>query len=75
MSMNDKYTYNIDFVSLNIKVYRMKKGLTQEELAELIGVSRNTIQFWESGKRLPSILNYFWICFYLDIPNFNLFAS
>ena len=75
MSMNDKYTYNIDFVSLNIKFHRMKKGYTQEELAEMIGVSRNTIQFWESGKRLPSILNYFWICFYLDIPNFNLFAS
>ena len=73
--MNDKYTYNIDFVSLNIKLHRMKKGYTQEELAELLGVSRNTIQFWESGKRLPSILNYFWICFYLDIPNFNLFAS
>ena len=73
--MNDKYTYNIDFVSLNIKLHRMKKGYTQEELAELIGVSRNTIQFWESGKRLPSILNYFWICFYLDIPHFNLFAS
>lgn len=75
MFMNDKYTYCIDFVSLNIRIHRVKKGYTQEQLAELLGVSRNTVYYWEAGDRLPSVINYFWICFYLDIPNFNLFAS
>ena len=73
--MIDKYTYSIDFVGINIKLHRIKKGYTQEELAEVIGVSRNMIYLWESGKRLPSLINYFYICFFLDIPNFNLFAS
>lgn len=73
--MNDKYTYNIDFVPLNIKLHRIKKGLTQEELAELVGVTRAAISYWENGVKLPSVINYFWICFYLDIPNFNLFSS
>lgn len=72
--MNEKYTYSLDFVGVNIRIHRTKKGLTQEDLAELLGVSRNTIYLWESGERLPSLLNYFWICFHLDIPNFNLFA-
>jgi len=33
---------------------RKSKGLTQEELAERIGVSRQTIAMWEIGKRLPT---------------------
>ena len=72
--MNEKFTYSLDFVGVNIRLHRTKKGLTQEDLAELLGVSRNTIYLWESGERLPSLLNYFRICFHLDIPNFNLFA-
>lgn len=73
--MSDKYTYCIDFVGVNIRLHRLKKGLTQEDLAELLGVSRTTVYHWEAGSRLPSVINYFYICFYLDIPNFNLFAS
>ena len=33
---------------------RRSRGLTQEELAEHIGVSRQTIAMWEIGKRLPA---------------------
>ena len=73
--MNDKYTYSVDFVPLNIKIHRLKKGYTQSELAEVLGVSPAAISRWECGSRLPSLYYYFWICFYLDIPNFNLFAS
>ena len=32
---------------------RKKKGLTQKELAELIGVSDKTISKWETGKGTP----------------------
>ncbi|MFZ2024869.1 MAG: helix-turn-helix transcriptional regulator [Microgenomates group bacterium] len=38
-----------------IKVYRAIKGLTQEELAEKIGVTRQTVNAIESDKYLPSL--------------------
>lgn len=37
----------------NIKKARIKKGLTQRQLGEAIGVSHNTISDWESGNHKP----------------------
>jgi putative transcriptional regulator len=37
-----------------LKVARAEKDLTQEELAKLIGVSRQTINAVESGRYVPS---------------------
>ena len=39
-----------------IKVLRAEKNLTQEELANLIGVSRQTVNSIEKGKYVPSVL-------------------
>ena len=39
----------------NIKERRLAKGLTQEELARLTGVRRETIIFLEKGKYNPSL--------------------
>jgi putative transcriptional regulator len=39
----------------NIKELRQKLGLTQEELAEIVGVRRETIVFLEQGKYNPSL--------------------
>ena len=36
-----------------IKFYRQRKNLTQEKLAELIGVSAMTVKRWEWGQRIP----------------------
>lgn len=38
-----------------IKVFRAQHGLTQEELAEKIGVSRQTVVAIEKGKYLPTL--------------------
>ncbi len=38
-----------------IKHYRKIAGLTQEELAKKVGVSRIYIQYIEAGKRVPSL--------------------
>lgn len=38
-----------------IKEFRLKKGLTQEELAERVGARRETIVFLEQGKYNPSL--------------------
>lgn len=38
----------------NIKIERKKKGFTQQELADSVGVSRQTINALESNKYVPS---------------------
>jgi len=38
-----------------IKEYRAKHSLTQEKLAEIVGVRRETIIFLEQGKYNPSL--------------------
>lgn len=38
-----------------IILYRKRKGLTQEELADLLEVSRQTVTKWESGSVLPNL--------------------
>jgi putative transcriptional regulator len=38
-----------------IKEYRAKQGFTQERLAEMVGVRRETIIFLEQGKYNPSL--------------------
>ena len=40
----------------NIKVERARKDLTQEQLAEILGVTRQTINAIEKNKYLPSTL-------------------
>lgn len=42
------------FVPLLIRERRMKKGLNQLELAERIGVTRNSINRWERGWNPPT---------------------
>lgn len=39
----------------NIKIYRKKRGLTQEQLAKLSGLSKNAIYNYENNKRTPSV--------------------
>lgn len=41
----------------NIKFFRKKKGYTQEQIAERIGVSRQAVAKWERGDALPDIEN------------------
>lgn len=40
---------------LRLMFERRKKKLTQTQLAEQIGVSRITINKWETGKSTPSV--------------------
>jgi repressor LexA len=37
----------------NLALLRKKKGLTQMQLAKLIGVSTSTVAMWETGQRKP----------------------
>lgn len=52
-------------VNLKISLLRKQKGITQQELAEVLGVSYQTISKWETGVTmpdltvLPELVNYF----------------
>ena len=39
----------------NIKRLRKNKGLKQQELAEILGIKRNTYSDWENGKTEPKL--------------------
>lgn len=41
--------------SKRLKAYRLSRGLTQKQLAELVGVSQNAVYNWENGKREPTL--------------------
>ena len=42
-------------VSHNLKLHRIKAGLTQLELARKLGVKERVITFWETGRSDPHI--------------------
>lgn len=44
-----------NMISMNLKFLRGKFGFSQEELAEKIGVSRQSVAKWENGESLPDI--------------------
>ena len=39
----------------NIRKYRKERGLTQEQLAEALGVTTGAVYKWEAEKSLPEI--------------------
>lgn len=39
----------------NLQHYRIRKLLTQEELAERLGVSRSAVAAWETGRKYPQM--------------------
>lgn len=56
-----------------IKVERAKKDITQGTLAEIIGVSRQTINAIETGKYVPSTVLALKMARYFAIPVEELF--
>ena len=69
--MND--TNNLAF---NLSSLRKLKRLSQENVAEAIGVSRQAVAKWENGETLPDILNCNALASFYDVSlddllNFN----
>lgn len=57
-----------------LKVYRAMHDLTQEELAEELGITRQTIIAIESNKYLPSLTLAFRLANFFDCTIEDLFA-
>ncbi len=58
-----------------IEQYRKEKGLTQSELAKLLGVSNTAISKWEHGNNLPDITLLEPLSEILGIDKLSLFTS
>lgn len=56
-----------------IKEIRKSKGLTQEKLAEIVGIGTSNISYIETGKFAPSIENFERIADALDVEPYELY--
>lgn len=62
--------------NLKLKEMRLKKGFTQKQLADFMGVSQRDISRWETHKVTPRINTLCILCIaldctYYDLINFN----
>ncbi len=51
-----------------IRVFRAEREITQEELANSVGLSRQTINSIEKGKFIPSVITAWKIAKYFEAP-------
>jgi len=58
-----------------ISVSRKKKNLTQEQLAEKLGISINAVSKWERGLNMPDVSLMKELCKILDISLNELFEG
>lgn len=64
-----------NYFSTNIKFIREQKGLTQENLANMIGKDYSTVGKWENGTRSPIMEDVLRIADILNIPVENLLTK
>ena len=57
----------------NLKKIRTEKGLSQQQLAETVGVSRNTISSIETGQFTPTAKLALILCIALDVKFEEMF--
>ena len=50
-----------------IKEERLQHAMTQRELAEIIGVTQDSVSLWEKGKRLPATEHIIALCKFFKI--------
>lgn len=46
----------LDYMETKIRQFRQEKGLTQQELADSVGVTRQTVNALENARYNPSLL-------------------
>lgn len=64
-----------DIFKYNVKYYRNQKGLTQEKLSEMTGISSDYLSEIERGKRTPSFKRIELIADALNIEAYKLFKK
>lgn len=72
MVMSIEKDEDITVVS-KLSEYRKRKGLSQDELARLSGLTKTTIQNWENGRNLGAVLRVLKVCQELNVDIRELF--
>ena len=54
-------------IGTKIQTLRKQRGLSQEQLAEILGVSRQAVSKWEAGQSVPDIDKIVLICDYFGV--------
>ncbi|HWT74551.1 MAG TPA: helix-turn-helix transcriptional regulator [Mobilitalea sp.] len=49
-------------IGAKIKAARLEKGLTQQDLAKIVGVTPESISYYEAGKKFPGFDRLKTIC-------------
>ena len=62
-------------VTSKVAEYRKRKGLSQDDLAQMSGVTKTTIQNWENGRNLGAVLRILKVCLELDVDIRDLFQT
>lgn len=57
-----------EYISNEVNTLRLQKGTTQEELAEAVGVTRQTVIAMEKGNYTPSVHLALKIAQYFKVP-------
>ncbi len=58
----------------NVKFFREVKGISQAELAKMVGISRNSVSSIERGEFIPKLDTAFKLCNVLDVSIYCLFV-
>ena len=56
------------FLGAKIEAARIRKGMSQTELGQRVGVSQVSVHRWEGGLANPSFANLLKLSLVLDIP-------
>ena len=56
----------------NLKAARLRKGLSQQEVADLVGVAKSTYSMWETGNREPNLMRIKALTKILDVSGDEL---
>lgn len=62
-------------IDKNIKYYRQKSNLTQDEFAKKLNVNRSTVAQWEVGNNTPDIYTLIKICEILQVSLISLIGE
>ena len=51
-----------------LRTLRLSRGISQSELAAVVGVSTRTVKYWEHGQRTPNAASLLALAHYFDVP-------